>query len=194
MEQGRARIFLVTSGEHPTLPLAEAKAILDAYKVDYELIHSDYKLVQFLAPSKAADLVAKRAGYVEEAGLEIFHCSPEIREIKKTIRSQDLSRYISPEETFSFRVARYGGVSKETSRVELESELGGLLKSQTGSRVDLDRPDQRFRGLLAGPSFYFGVRTFRKEKGSIANRLPRKRPVFHPSTMVPKLARCLVNL
>jgi len=193
MEQ-KTGIFLVTSGEHPTLPLSEATAILDAYKIDYRVGEKHYKLVELEAPPSAADLVAKRAGYVEEAGIEIFHSLPDPVEIKKTLRSLDLSMYISPQESFSVRVVRYGGISKEVSRVKLEAELGGVMLSQTGSRVDLENPIRRFRGILAGPYFHFGLQTFKRPRGSVARRRPRKRPVFHPSTMVPKLARCLVNL
>jgi len=193
MEQ-KTGIFLVTSGEHPTLPLSEAKAILDAYKVDYRVGETHYKLVELEAPASAADLVAKRAGYVEEAGIEIFHSLPEPAEIKKTMRSLDLTRYISPQESFSIRVARYGGISKEVSRVKLEAELGGVMLSQIAARVDLENPIRRFRGMLAGPYFHFGLQTFKRPRGSVARRRPRKRPAFHPSTMVPKLARCLVNL
>ena len=65
MEQ-KTGIFLVTSGEHPTLPLSEAKAILDAYKVHYRVGDTHYKLVELEAPASAADLVAKRAGRSEE--------------------------------------------------------------------------------------------------------------------------------
>src|SRR5438309_6428647 len=110
------------------------------------------------------------------------------------MRSLDLTRYISPQESFSIRVARYGGISKEVSRVKLEAELGGVMLSQIAARVDLENPIRRFRGMLAGPYFHFGLQTFKRPRGSVARRRPRKRPAFHPSTMVPKLARCLVNL
>jgi tRNA (guanine10-N2)-dimethyltransferase len=193
MEQ-KTGIFLVTSGEHPTLPLSEATAILDAYKIDYRIGEKHYKLVELEAPASAADLVAARAGYVEEAGIEIFRSLPDPVEIKKTLRSLDMSRYVSPQESFSVRVARYGGISKEISRVKLEAELGGVMLSQTASHVDLENPIRRFRGILSGPYFHFGLQTFKRPRGSVARRRPRKRPVFHPSTMVPKLARCLVNL
>ncbi len=189
-----ARLYLATSGEHPTLPFSEATAILDAYNVEYRVEEKHYKFVQLRAPAYAADLVAKRAAYVDEAGLEIFHSNPEFGEIAGSLRSVDLSHYITAEDSFNVRVARYGGTSKEVSRVKLEAELGGLLVAQTGSKVNLESPTKRFRGILTESSFRFGLQTYQRPKGSIARRRPRKRPVFHPSTMVPKLARCLVNL
>ena len=40
----------------------------------------------------------------------------------------------------------------------------------------------------------FGISGVKKPSGLMAPRRPRKRPVFHPSTMPPKIARCMVNL
>ncbi len=194
MGEDGARLYLAMSGEHPTLPFSEATAILDAYKVAYHVSNRRFKLVELQAPVNAAELVARRAAYVDEAGVEIFQSVPEMSEIAKTLRSSNMSDYIRPEDSFNIRVARYGGVSKELSRVKLEAELGGLVASQTGSKVDLETPMKRFRGILTESSFHFGLQTYHRPKGSIGNRRPRKRPVFHPSTMIPKLARCLVNL
>jgi tRNA (guanine10-N2)-dimethyltransferase len=42
--------------------------------------------------------------------------------------------------------------------------------------------------------FLFGIVAYAKPSGLIASRRPRKRPVFHPATMPPKIARCMVNL
>jgi tRNA (guanine10-N2)-dimethyltransferase len=89
---------------------------------------------------------------------------------------------------------RFGGVSKELSRVHLEGYLGKLLAEKTGAKVDLRSPKKPFRGILAGSLFHLGLIMHQRPKGSIHRRRPRKRAVFHPSTMPPKLARCLVNL
>ena len=43
-------------------------------------------------------------------------------------------------------------------------------------------------------TFLIGISAYSKPSGLIAPRRPRKRPVFHPSTMPPKIARCMVNL
>src|SRR5881397_1025967 len=64
----------------------------------------------------------------------------------------------------------------------------------TSGKVDIPTPAKQCRGMITGEAFHFGLLTYQRPKASIANRRPRKRPAFHPSTMVPKLARCMVNL
>src|SRR5207247_10754739 len=64
----------------------------------------------------------------------------------------------------------------------------------TNARVDLENPQRQFRGLLAGPYFHLGLIAHRRPDVFVADRRPRMRPSFHPSTMVPKLARSMVHM
>ena len=194
MARTSARFFFILSGEHATLPLAELKAILQAYSIDYRIVGSFYKLIEVEADHAKLELIAGRGGYVDEMGEEVLHTEDNISSIKEGVESADLEQFLSSEDTFSVRVLRFGGVSKDLSRVHLESYLGGLLAEKTGAKVDLRSPKKPFRGILAGSLFHLGLITHQRPKGSIHRRRPRKRAVFHPSTMPPKLARCLVNL
>src|SRR5438046_10240863 len=63
----------------------------------------------------------------------------------------------------------------------------------TNAKVDLENPQRQFRGLLAGPYLHLGLIAHRRPDVIVANRRPRMRPSFHPSTMVPKHARSMVN-
>jgi tRNA (guanine10-N2)-dimethyltransferase len=189
-----ARIFLVLSGEHPTLPLAEMKAILDANRIPFKITGSFYKLVEIQAEIDAVRPVAGRGAFIDEVGTEIVHSGPTIPEIDDAVKSVDLSRHLRPDESFSVRVLRFGGVSKETPRVKLEGHLGWLIGNITKARVDLENPQHLFHGLLAGPYFHLGLVAHQRPAGYVASRRPRKRPAFHPSTMTPKLARSMVNL
>ena len=188
------RVFLVLSGEHPTLPLAEMKAILDANRIPFKIAGTFYKLVEIQAGIDMIRPVAGRGAFIDEVGTEIVHSGPTISEINDAVKSSDLSRYLRPDETFSVRVLRFGGVSKETPRVKLEGHLGWLIRNITKAKVDLDNPQHLFHGLLAGPYFHLGLVAHQRPAGYVASRRPRKRPVFHPSTMTPKLARSMVNL
>jgi tRNA (guanine10-N2)-dimethyltransferase len=88
-----------------------------------------------------------------------------------------------------------GGTAKSVRRVNLEGRIGSVLKgSLPGLRVQLKNPDLVFAGVLYDEKFMLGVSSYSKPSGLIAPRLPRRRPVFHPSTMPPKIARCMVNL
>ena len=109
MEQDSPSIFFVISGEHPTLPRAELKAILESMGATFELSNSDYKVVEVRAPTVIPSEVARKAGYTEEAGLKIFSSSPTFESIATELDSSPISDYLSPKERFSVRVARFGG-------------------------------------------------------------------------------------
>jgi tRNA (guanine10-N2)-dimethyltransferase len=188
------RFFFVLSGEHSTLPIAELKAILRAYHIDYKIVGSFYKLVEVQGDIEKLKSIASRGGYVDEMGQEILHTADNLKSIKEAIESVDLTPYLSPQDSFSVRILRFGGVSKRLSRVHLESYVGKLIAEKTRARVDLRSPKKPIRGTLAGSLLHLGLIMYQRPKGSVHRRRPRKRAVFHPSTMPPKLARCLVNL
>jgi tRNA (guanine10-N2)-dimethyltransferase len=194
MQRESPGMYFVISGEHPTLPKAELTAILDSKNAKYEVTDSNYKLLEVRAQDVTPYEVAKRAGYTEEAGLRIFKCSPTYESIASHLDSSPINDYLAPKERFSVRVARFGGASPSISRTSLEPFLGDLLVKKTSGKVDLRSPTKQFRGVITGGAFHFGLLTYQRPRASIANRRPRKRPAFHPSTMVPKLARCMVNL
>ena len=194
MAGNSARFFFILSGEHPTLPLAELKAILRTYAIEHEIVGNFYKLIEIEAERAKLESVAGRGAYVDEIGEEVLHTEDNLSNIKKAVESTDLKPFLSSKDSFSVRMLRFGGVSKELSRVHLEGYLGKLLAENTGARVDLQSPKKPFRGILAGSLFHLGLILHQRPKGSIHRRRPRKRAVFHPSTMPPKIARCLVNL
>jgi tRNA (guanine10-N2)-dimethyltransferase len=79
--------------------------------------------------------------------------------------------------------------------VNLERTVGSLVKELVPRlNVNLTNPDLTLVCILYESNFLFGVSAFKKPSGLMALRRPRKRPVFHPSTMPPKIARCMVNL
>jgi tRNA (guanine10-N2)-dimethyltransferase len=187
-------MFFVVSGEHPTLPKAELMAILDSRKVGYTASETAFKLVEVESKNVVPYEIAQRAGYTEEAGIKIFNSPATIEGIQETLESAPLEQYLSPHEGFSVRVSRFGGASKSLVRTELEPFLGDLVSRKTKGKVNLSTPVKQFKGMITENGFHFGLLTYQRPKGSIHRRRPRKRAVFHPSTMTPKLARCMVNL
>ncbi|TMI27549.1 hypothetical protein E6H36_02700 [Candidatus Bathyarchaeota archaeon] len=187
-------LFFVISGEHPTLPLGELTAVLEASATQFAIKTDAFKYVEVNTQSDVAFEVGKRSGYTDEAGVHVFTCEPTLDGIGRAVNETGLSEFLSKEESFNIRVARYGGVTKEISRVGLEAILGDRIARETSAKVNLTSPDKKFRGIFTGSSFHLGIIEYQRPKASIANRRPRKRPSFHPSTMVPKLARSMVNL
>ncbi len=194
MDGTPSRLFFVISGEHPTLPKAELVAILESIGARYKIASTLYKFVEVEADPACLGEAVRRGGFVDEAGIEMFHSVGGYDDIANAVNSANLNNYLSKRDSFSVRIARFGEDSNGVSRVGLESFLGKLMAERTGARVDLQKPAKIFRGMLSGGDFHLGQLIHSRVKGSVARRRPRQRPVFHPSTMVPKLARCMVNL
>ncbi len=194
MPAGSSGVYFVVSGEHPTLPLAELEAIHQALGIDHRVKGIEYKLVSVEADPSIGYKVGKKAGFTDEAGIEILQSTGRLHEIVDAVIKALIQDYLEPGDTFSVRVSRFGGVSQDVSTIKLERLLGELIINKARAIVNLRTPQRLFRGILAGGSFHLGLVTYQRPRGTIANRRPRKRPAFHPSTMVPKLARCMVNL
>ena len=195
MSQKKCRLFFLVSGEHPDLPRAEVKAILEAESLPYTIVGSEYRLVTVESDLQALERVGARSLMVELCGRVVSEAAGARPAIGKILESADISDFVSEGESFAVRSVRLGGAQGELRREQLERDLGKMiLKEGRGLKVDLRTPRRSFLAILSPGKVMLGLVTNVREKGTIARRRPRKRPYFHPSTMPPKLARCMVNL
>ncbi len=191
----QGRLFFVLSGEHPTLPAAEVLAVIESVGVRYTHPQQSYRLLTLEAPTNVLKDVAQRSLMYDWSGIELGRCRAKRQEIYGLIRNLHFENLVRGRATFAVRSLRLGGVNKSIRRVNLERDTGSLLQQQAPSfQVNLREPEVTFLGLLFDDHFLFGVSAYAKPSGLIAPRRPRRRPVFHPSTMPPKIARCMVNL
>ena len=189
------RLFFVISGEHRTLPQAEIRAILQARGIDFEEKAASVKLLRVKADRSALDAVARRSVMYEQCGIEITTAGPSKKQLLNLLRRLDFTRHFARRRSFAVRSLRVGRAYRQLNRATLEREIGGVLKEKGGGiKVNLDSPDVTFLCMISSRGLLLGEVTHSRVPGLIASRRPRKRPVFHPSTMQPKLARCIVNL
>ena len=189
------RLFFVLSGEHHSLPAAEIRAILESEGVPYRSGIEDYRLLILTSSSRALKLVSERSLMYDQCGIVLGECPADERTIEAFVKNQPLANLTRGVNDFAVRAVRIGGVARSINRVGLERDVGSFVKDVVpGLKVELKDPDLTFICLLYGANFLFGVSGFKKPSGLMAPRRPRKRPVFHPSTMPPKIARCMVNL
>ena len=189
------RLFFVISGEHPTLPKAELKAVLEAEKCQFQMVKSVPKLLIVEAPRSCLEIVSFRSAMCRLSGIHILECSNDRPSIEKTIAETDLSGFLECGDSFSVRVVKAGAIPDVRSSEALEAFVGKIVKRAVhGISVNLVRPTKSLLGVVYDGCFILGLETYRRPSGSLALRRPRRRPVFHPSTMSPKLARCMVNL
>ena len=190
-----ARFFFLVSGENPTLPFAEVKAILEAEKLAYSIL---FKLTQVLvleSDPQCIESVARRSSLTRASGIFITRCEASIEEILSIIERVDLASYIAPGESFAVRIKRIRGSSPEINELSLEREIGKIIfESMKGAKVDLKRPEKTFLGMLSDGKFIFGLKTIEIKAGEFKKRGPSRTVFSHSAAMPPKMARCMVNL
>lgn len=193
--QEQSRLFFVLSGEHASLPAAEVRAILDSEKFEFREPEQSYRLLALTCSVRALTTIAERSLMYDSCGVLLGECDGDEAQIQALVKSQPIETLARNAETFAVRSVRLGGVNRSIRREDLERRLGALVKELAPRlRVRLQNPDLIFACILFEDKFVFGVSGFSKQSGLIAPRRPRQRPVFHPSTMPPKIARCMVNL
>jgi len=189
------KLFCLISGEHPTLPMAEIKAILEAEEIEYKISNILPKLLIIDSNEKSLEKIAYRSAMYKACGLKILECQDDLETILKEVKEIDFNLYLNQKESFAVRLIRVMGSSKHLDRKTIESSIGNIVLSQVkNSKVNLEKPDKTFLAILSSGKFILGLERFRKTPKALFNRMPRKRPAFHPATMSPKLARCMVNL
>lgn len=188
-------LFFLLSGEHPTLPFAELKAVLEAEGFQYRVLAIFPQVALIKADPLCVKSIASRCSLTRVCGLEVFHGDAEKHRILRGLEATQLEDLIEPGQSFEVRVRRVRGSSPELGVEMLEREIGGmLLKKILGIRVQLEKPSKTFFSILSGGKFVFGLKLAEVSAKPFIERGPRRRPFFHPTTMPPKLARCMVNL
>jgi tRNA (guanine10-N2)-dimethyltransferase len=190
------KIFAVLSGEHPTLPLSEIKAVLEAENIDFKILEVQPCLVRFEASMDALEKIGLRAAYCRICGIELFECNVSREEVLKFASEINYEKFANPGETFAVRVKRICGAEKLSESLELERKLGEAIWTKVkGLKVNLKSPKKLFVGLITkNRRFIFGLSRSGFIRRNFSARTPSKKPFFHPSSLTPKLARCMVNL
>ncbi len=189
------KLFFILSGEHASLPTAEVEAILESNGMEYRDPAQSYRLLVLNGPLKGLKVVSERSLMYDSCGIVLGECEADPRQIINFLKNIPIEELTKGSESFAVRSARLGGANKDIGRVKLEGEVGSIVKDMVPRlSVRLQNPDLTFFCVIYEDKFLFGMSGYSKASGLIAPRRPRKRPVFHPSTMPPKIARCMVNL
>jgi len=189
-----ASLLFLLSGEHPTLPKAELKAVLESEKKRFRVTADLQQVLVLEAGIDALNAVSRKCGMTKICGFELFTCRADESEIYETLKRTPLREVLSQTGSFAVRVKRVGAPSSGISAVRLEKMLGGLIKDSYGVPVNLAKPEKSFCCVLSGDRFVMGVKVHETSSKSFMERKPMRRPFFHPSAMPSKLARCVVNL
>jgi tRNA (guanine10-N2)-dimethyltransferase len=174
------RAFIELSGEHPTLPRAEALAAIAAERLDLRSASFAGPLLRIDAIGPI-ERVARRIGLAHTVCEELV--SGDFEAIRAFAQDMDLAGR-------TFRV-RARGLGTDIDPSSLEGPLGAVL-GQTG-RVDLDFPADDFR-LLVADEFVLGRVIHRVDRSRLESTKVAHRAFSLPISLHPKFARALVNL
>jgi len=186
-------LFFLLKGDHPTLPEAEVRAIMEAEGYDYNLKRGAPQILRCRATLQSCEAVSRRALYTHICAEEIFNSEDREAAIISAIREVNFKKLLEPGERFSLRIRRVRGSSPDINIAGLRNDIGKLIKTQTRASLNLDRPKVKFLGVFSKGEFFF-VKILYEVKGRPMERRAKNREFFHPSTLQPKLAGCMVNL
>jgi tRNA (guanine10-N2)-dimethyltransferase len=176
--------FFELSGEHPTLPLAEACGCCAVECDRFELLTSGpgYAVLGF-DPS-ALEGIASRLALTHRLGRYHGSCLPA--DAEQMARGLEL-----PEGSIAVRVKRYQENHLDVDAGKLAARIGGVVAK--GRKVDLDHPEVELRAFVSER-----VHLFRSEaeidRSQFEKRKVAERPFFSPISLHPKFARALVNM
>lgn len=177
-------VLVELSGEHPTLPAAEARAVLDASDIPYKARQPGRYLTATLEASPAAlQRIARRLGLTH--ALHEIHASGTSDDIEAALPSLSFSG-----DTFALRGR---SITDGASISHLKTVIGDALRAATGMTVDLDTPDVELV-LLVDDQVYLCSTLAAVNRGGFERRKSHHRPFSHPISLHPRIARALVNL
>jgi len=186
--------FLRLSCEHPSLPMAEVKAILEAEHIKYRLNFSPPCIFRFSSSKESIKTILKRSGMTFFGARELIFCDADYDSILKACRDVDWSFLHG--KSFYVRVHRVLSSSTNLSTRILESMVGDVIyKSLNGSvKVNFKSPDEIIVGVLSGGNFVLGVFLGESCRRDFRFRWVGNRPFIHPSSLTPAISRLFVNL
>lgn len=186
-------LLCIQSQEHPELPIAELKAVMDCENIDakIDVVTEGLVILKEIPDDECGDyyeILTKRLGYTHEIH-EIISTS-SVESLSEDVSSINWADYI--DKTFAVRVKRF---HSDIDTVAYERKIGSLiLENCDNIKVNLSKPKSLVRIVAFGDIIFIAIEKIKLNKKHFEESKPHKRPFFYPGSMSPKLARCMVNL
>lgn len=172
------------SAEHPQLPLAELRAVLDL--AGGRVARTDGPVALVDAPASAAAFLAKRLALAHSISEHWWSGAPTEAALEAALAARDLRGA-----SFAVRPRRVEGAHPGVSTQALVRAAAAPLGR--AGRVDLAAPDVDVRLLLAG-ELHAGRLLAEVDRTAFEARHVKHRAHFAPVSLHPRYARTLVNL
>lgn len=181
----RKTLFLFElSGEHPTLPAAEAARCCRAECGPCPVLDRGPGYVIMSMPDEAVRPVGERIALTHRIGRHLLSFDPA--EAIRAVADVEL-----PEGTFAVRVRRQGNNHMGVDCNRLAADIGRVFSKER--KVDLSEPDVEVRVLLSDRAHLY-INCIEVDRSGFEARKVAERPFFSPISLHPRYARALVNL
>jgi len=186
--------YFLLSGEHPSLPYTELCSVLGLYGLDGQVELLDGRVAVADVPSEIHQEICMRTAYTRSTGFILSmqpvggDHTPDISPSKELLET-----LVNQPTTFRTEVVELGGA--EVDSMMIERLYGGQLMKMSGKlKVSLKNPEMVFLAIYTPNYVVAGLQHTRKPPNFFTSRRAKFRPFKIPSTLQPKLARCMVNL
>lgn len=180
----RAPILFELSGEHPSLPQAEALSCLRAESPDFQPLESGPGFLIAECALAEAEAVINRLALTHRAGRYLG--SAPLEHLDRAVLDLTL-----PEGSICVRAKKVEGSYPELDTFGLVKKVGHSLSAE--HRIDLTAPDINLRILLSDHVHFF-LGEHEIDRKQFDRRKVAERPFFSPISLHPRYARALVNL
>ncbi|MDF0591534.1 methyltransferase domain-containing protein [Candidatus Methanocrinis natronophilus] len=181
-----ARYAFELSGEHPTIPRSEALSLLEITSVGYRVVSSLGRALVVDARELDLSLLGGRMAMIHQVVEVSAEGDPTASGAAEAAKSLDL-----PMKSYRVRATRLGDPPLASDEVE---RLVGSALWKRGYEADLSDPEIEIRAIVTADRIYLGREVARADRAGFRARRPHLKPFFYPGTMLPKIARALVNL
>jgi|Deesub1362A_J573_1020465.scaffolds.fasta_scaffold00131_65 tRNA (guanine10-N2)-dimethyltransferase len=181
------QVFFFLSGEHRTLPRAEVLAVFESLGLNYRVIDSFDQVLAL--ETRDIDGVSERLSLTHRICQLQGLCDVEWNSIIRLLEAWDIPLTGS----FCVRIRRIKEYGREIKTDLLEKKAGEILRVKTSNEVDLRSPDEVVYGIIS-EKFILGKSIHVVDRSAYEARRPHLRPFFRPGSMLPRIARAIVNL
>ena len=185
-------LLLITSQEHEKLPYAEITAVLEAEEIeaDMDILREGLVILRNLNENSfehSYKRLTDRLAYTHEVCKLIKETT--LNNLEEDFLNIDWGKII--DKTFVVRVKHF---DSDIDSVKAERRLGQLVVDNWDVKVNLTKAKTLIRVISFKDKIFITDEFYRLNKKHFQDLKPHKRPFFHPGSMSPKLARCMVNL
>ncbi|OED30621.1 DNA methyltransferase [Methanosphaera sp. WGK6] len=199
-------ITVILSQENETLPKAELLARLKTLDIDYKILNEYPGVVELDVDTTLDNILelGNHLAYTHEILSNIQETTPD--NLQKSIESINWKEYVK--DSFKVRVKRMG--NGDVDKDGIERNIGGYIKQESQMPVSLDNAVHTIKLVYTDPiletneykessvvgynKIIISELILEQNKKHFFDNKPHKRPYFHPGSMSPKLALCMVNL